>query len=345
MQRLNLKEAAMEDLLGLVEALGEKPYRARQIAHWVYQKGASSLDGMTTLSRSFRQRLKEAVELPALEVIKHQEAPDGTIKYLFGLPDGEAIETVLIPEPPRLTLCLSTQVGCRLGCKFCRTAEMGLRRNLQCWEIVDQYLACRFRLGHPVTHLVYMGMGEPLDNYQAVVRSLRILTEPELGQLSPRRLTLSTVGLIKGIRALAGEGLGINLAVSLAATTNEARSRLTPVGRRYPLEELFRALRDYPLAPRRRLTIEYVLLGGLNDSLEDARRLARWLKGLRCKINVIPFNPYPDSEFEPPGPERLDAFVEALAARGLTTTVRKSRGADILAACGQLSLSNFGKTD
>ncbi len=281
MERVNLKQATLEELESLVHSLDEPPYRARQIAQWVYQKGATSPDQMTNLSKALRGRLGEVAVLPSLEVLQRSEAADGTVKYLFGLPDGEAVESVVIPEGKRLTLCLSSQVGCRLACAFCRTGEMGLRRQLETWEMVDQVLACRYRLGHGLTHLVCMGMGEPLDNYGPLVKALRILVDRRLTQISPRRVTVSTVGLVPQIGALAAEGLGVNLAVSLAATTDAARCELTPVGKRYPLQALFEALRSLELPARRRITIEYVLLEGVNDSLEDARRLARWLHGLR----------------------------------------------------------------
>lgn len=338
MKPMNLKEATYEALAALVHDMGEPAYRAGQIARWVYQKGASSTQEMTNLSKDLRSRLVEAAELPRLEVLQRTEAADGTVKYLFGLADGEAVEAVVIPEAKRLTLCLSTQVGCRFACSFCRTGEMGLKRNLQVWEIVDQYLACRLRLGHPITNMVYMGMGEPLDNYEAVVKSLRIMTDNRLVQVSPRRITVSTVGLVPAIKAFMEEGLGVNLAVSLAATTDEGRSGLTPVAKRYRLGELFGALRALDIPRRRRVTIEYILLGGLNDTDSDVRRLARLLHGLKCKVNVIPFNPYPGSLFLRPAPERVHDFVEALAAKGYTTTVRTSRGGEILAACGNLAV-------
>jgi 23S rRNA (adenine2503-C2)-methyltransferase len=338
MEPLNLKEAMLEELEALASSLGEPSYRATQIAQWVYQKGATSPEEMTNLSKALRDRLSEATKLPALEVLQREESSDGTVKYLFGLTDGEAIEAVVIPEGKRLTLCLSTQVGCRFSCSFCRTAEMGLRRQLETWEIVDQYLACRLRLGHPITNLVFMGMGEPLDNYGPVTKALRIMTDEGLMQISPRRITVSTVGLTPAIKALMDEGLGVNLAVSLVATTDEVRNDLTPVGKRYGLENLFGTLRALELPKRRRITIEYVLLEGLNDSTQDAHRLAHLLHGLKCKVNIIPFNPYPGSALSRPDDDRVHHFVEALAAKGYTTTVRASRGTDILAACGHLAV-------
>lgn len=335
---LNLKEATLWDLEALVGSLGEPPYRAKQIAQWVYLKGASSTEEMTNLSKAFRTRLGELTVIPALEVLHKSESSDGTVKYLFGLPDGEAIEAVVIPEEKRLTLCLSSQVGCRFACTFCRTGEMGLKRQLEAWEIVDQLLACRYRLGHPVTNLVFMGMGEPLDNYGPLTAALRIMVDEHLMQVSPRRITVSTVGLVPAIEALMDEGLGVNLAVSLAATTEEARASLTPIGKRYGLESLFSALRGLDIPKRRRITLEYVLLGGLNDTPGDARRLAKLLHGLKCKVNVIPFNPYPSSPYGRPTEARVHEFVETLAAKGYTTTVRASRGTDILAACGHLAV-------
>jgi 23S rRNA (adenine2503-C2)-methyltransferase len=338
METMNLKEATLEELGALARSLGEPPYRAGQIAKWVYQKGATTAEDMTNLSKALRGRLAEVSALPVLEVIERTSSSDGTVKYLFALPDGEAVEAVVIPEDKRLTLCLSTQVGCRFACAFCRTGEMGLRRNLEAWEIIDQYLACLFRLGHPISHLVFMGMGEPLDNYEKVTKALRIMVDERLLQISPRRITLSSVGMVPAITAFMAEGIGVNLAVSLAATTDELRAELTPVGRRYPLEALFGALKALELPKRRRITIEYVLMGDLNDTSADVQRLAKLLHGLRCKVNVIPFNPYPGSAFSRPDSRRVYEFVEALAAKGYTTTVRASRGGDILAACGHLAV-------
>jgi 23S rRNA (adenine2503-C2)-methyltransferase len=269
---------------------------------------------------------------------REQRATDGTRKFLFRLQDGEEIESVLIPDEDRLTACISTQVGCPLACRFCLTGLMGMRRNLKAGEIVGEVLALQDALaaGERISNIVLMGMGEPLLNLPEVERALRILCDDHGAGFSPRRITLSTAGHVPGIARLAASDLGVNLAVSLSATTDEVRDRLMPINRRWPIADLLNACRAYPLPNRRRLTFEYVMLDGENDSPEDARRLVRLLRGIRCKINLIPFNATPDLPDRPSPRERVEAFQQILIDAHLTATIRESRGRDIAAACGML---------
>jgi 23S rRNA (adenine2503-C2)-methyltransferase len=263
---------------------------------------------------------------------------DGTRKFLFALADGETIESVLIPDEDRLTACISTQVGCPLACRFCLTGLMGMRRNLAAAEIVGEVLNLQDALeaGERITNLVLMGMGEPLLNFAEVERALRIVCHEQGANFSPRRITLSTAGHVPGIKKLAASDLGVNLAVSLSATTDAVRDQIMPINKRWPIAALVQACRAYPLPQRRRLTFEYVMLDGVNDSREDAVRLVDLLAGIRCKINLIPFNATPDLPDRPAPRFRVEAFQKILHDRGLTATIRESRGQDILAACGML---------
>lgn len=260
---------------------------------------------------------------------------DGTGKFLFGLDDGESIESVLIPDDDRLTLCISSQAGCAMGCRFCLTGRMGLKRNLRAHEIADQVIsACRLIAPAKITNVVFMGMGEPLANFDHVAEALWRITE--LMRISPRRITVSTSGVAPKIPELGEKAPAVNLAVSLNATTDTVRSRLMPVNKAYPLRVLLDACRAFPLPARRRITFEYVLLGGVNDTPEDAKRLAKLLKGIPSKVNLIPFNPYQEAEFGRPDDRRVLEFQDILVAAHITALIRKSKGRDILAACGQL---------
>ncbi len=339
MSRLNLVGLLPAELEDLAVELGASRYRGRQIATWIYRKGEARLEAMTDLPKDFRAALAARAEAAWPEVERQTPSLDGSRKLVFRLADGARVSAVLMPDGDRLTLCLSTQVGCGYACAFCLTGTMGLERNLTAGEIVGQLLAANARLepGRRVSHLVFMGMGEPLANYPALVRALRILTDARLGLgYSPRRITVSTVGLVPGMERLAREGLGVNLAVSLHATTDEVRGRLMPVNRAFTLSVVMDAVRRYPLAPRQRIFIEYVLLDGVNDSAEDAHRLVRLLRGVRAKVNLIPFNDWEGSGFRRPPLARILAFQAVLLDAGITTTVRWSKGEDIGAACGQL---------
>jgi len=322
----------MEDLA--VE-LGASRYRGRQLATWIYRKGVVDLDAMTDLPKDFRAALATRVGVGLPEIERETPSQDQSRKLVFRLADGALVSSVLMPDEGRVTLCLSTQVGCGYACAFCLTGTMGLVRNLTAAEMVGQVL--RANAVEHATHLVFMGMGEPLANFAEVVKTLKILTDAKLGfGYSPRRITVSTVGLVGGIDKLARENLKVNLAISLHAASDEVRSRLMPVNRAFDLETLMAAVRRYPLAPRQRVFFEYVLLEGVNDSADDAQRLARLLRNVRAKVNLIPFNDWPGSQFRRPPLARILAFQSILLEAGITTTVRWSKGEDIGAACGQL---------
>ena len=335
----NLVGMLPSQLEDLAVELGASRYRGRQVATWLYRKGVIDLSQMTDLPQAFRSAFAERVraELPELE--RATSSQDGSQKLVFRLEDGARVSAVVMPDDGRITLCLSTQVGCGYACAFCLTGTMGLSRNLTAAEIVGQLLTANTLLprGERVTHIVFMGMGEPLANYAALVQSLRVLTDAKLGLgYSPRRLTVSTVGLVSGIEKLAREDLKVNLAISLHAASDEVRSRLMPVNRAWNLETLMRAVRAYPLAPRQHVFFEYVMLDGVNDTPEEAQRLVRLLRGIRAKVNLIPFNDWPGSTFRRPPLARILAFQSLLLDAGVTTTVRWSKGEDIGAACGQL---------
>ncbi len=341
-RKLSLKGMPREVLVELLKAIGKERYRADQVVRWLYRHRVAEIGRMTNLSKACREHLESLACIPRLVCLKEQAAGDGTRKFLFQLEDGETVETVLIPEKDRLTLCLSTQVGCRMGCKFCLTGQSGFTRQLTAGEIVDQVICVVDRIAPqqaargPVNNIVLMGMGEPLDNLDEVVTALEILMYNDGLQFSSRRITLSTCGLAPMLAEL-GRRVEVSLAISLNATTNELRSRLMPVNRRYDLETLLAACRRFPLGGRRRITFEYILFAGLNDSLEDARRLVRLLGNIPSKINLIPFNEHPDlPEFKKPSPERIEAFLNFLLERNLTVMTRRSKGAEIRAACGQL---------
>jgi len=338
MFRLNLLDFLPAELEDLAESLGAPRYRGRQIATWLYAKGATDIAVMSDLPRDLRETLAQQAEISLPEIERRTPSRDGSQKLVLKLWDGSRIQSVLMPDDDRLTLCVSTQVGCGFGCAFCFTGTMGLDRNLTAGEIVGQVLVARRKLeaGARITHIVYMGMGEPLANYAATIQSLRLLTDPKAFAFSPRRITVSTVGLVSGIERLAKENLKVNLAISLHATSNQIRDRIMPVNKGFAIEQLLDACRGFPVAFRQRITFEYVLLERVNDSAEDARRLVRLLKGIRAKINLIPFNDWEGSGFQRPALQRILAFQSILLEEGIRTTVRWSKGEDIGAACGQL---------
>ncbi len=333
-----LKGLLPEEVAALLAGWGLVSYRCQQVLEWIYRRQALSFQEMTNISKADRTFLDQNARIGHLELLTRERDSDHTEKWLLGLEDGLRVETVLIPEADHWTQCVSTQVGCAMGCGFCRTARMGMRRHLQAWEILDQVVVARRAFQEAkVRNVVLMGMGEPLANYDAVVQALRLMLLPAGLDLSKRRLTVSTCGIIPEMKRLASEGLGVSLAVSLNATTDELRNRLMPVNRRYPLKDLLAACRDLPLSPRQRITFEYVLFQGINDSDEDARRLVRLLRGIRCKVNLIPHNPFAGSPFQRPSEGRVLAFQRILADAAFTAPIRWSRGAEISAACGQLA--------
>jgi 23S rRNA (adenine2503-C2)-methyltransferase len=338
MSATNLLELTPDEIVTLFEGLGQPAYRGRQLASWVYVKGVRDFAAMTDLPRDLREQLGTVAVVAPPEVAARRVSRDGSAKLDLRLADGRTVQSVIMPDGDRLTLCVSTQVGCGFGCAFCLTGTMGLVRNLTAGEIVGQVWAARATLepGIRLTHLVFMGMGEPLANYAATVKALRILVAPLGFGFSPRRITVSTVGLVRGLERLARENLRVNLAISLHAPTDEVRSRLMPVNRGQGLDDLLAACRRFPLPVRQRMTFEYTLLDGVNDGPEDARRLVRRLGGLRCTVNLIPFNEWEGSGFRRPSMARILAFQRVLLDARLTATVRWSKGEDVGAACGQL---------
>jgi 23S rRNA (adenine2503-C2)-methyltransferase len=305
---------------------------------WLYREGVHSIDEMTNLSKKFRQELKEVSTISSLHPLRVEEARDGTKKFLFQLEDGNFIESVLISDKSRLTLCVSTQVGCALGCRFCLTGKKGWKRNLMVSEILNQILAVRETLkdGSSITNIVLMGMGEPLANYDNTLKAIELMVHPEAFKFSSRRVTLSTAGLLPELERLSKDKVSFRLAISLNASDEETRSYLMPVNRRYPLERLLEVCRHFPLRPRARITFEYVLVEGINDTSQDAKRLLKLLRGIPSKINLIPLNEAPGIPFKKPSDEKVREFQDILIKGGVTAIVRASKGADISAACGQL---------
>ncbi|HMA13923.1 MAG TPA: 23S rRNA (adenine(2503)-C(2))-methyltransferase RlmN [Kiloniellaceae bacterium] len=339
---------------GLAEAmaeLGEKPFRAKQLWHWIYHRGETDFAAMTTLSKEFRQRLTETCVVRRPEVAVAQVSQDGTRKWLLRLADGQEVETVYIPEEDRGTLCVSSQVGCTLTCKFCHTGTQRLVRNLSPAEIVGQIMVARDGLGEwpapaegrKITNIVLMGMGEPLYNYDNVATAMKIAMDGEGLSISKRKITLSTSGVVPEMERC-GRELDVNLAVSLHATTDAVRDHIMPINKKYPLKMLLDACRSYPGTHNaRRITFEYVMLKGVNDSEDDARRLIRLLKGIPAKVNLIPFNPWPGSFFECSDAATITRFADILSAAHISSPVRATRGDDILAACGQLKSASERK--
>jgi 23S rRNA (adenine2503-C2)-methyltransferase len=333
----NLLDFTLEDMEGFISCLGKEKFRARQIMKWLHQSGSISFEEMTTLSRDFRGRLSEISRICRPEVVKILESKDGTKKALLRLEDGLFIESVLIPGKKHDTICISTQAGCAMDCQFCLTARQGWKRNLEPAEIVGQLLALKQTPGGSnINNIVMMGMGEPLANYKNTLQAINILTcDFGLG-FSNRKVTVSTCGLAPQIVQL-GRDVCINLAVSLNAPDNAIRDKLMPVNKKYPLEVLLTACKNYPMPGRRLLTFEYILIKDVNSSINDALKLAALLKDLRCKLNLIVLNEIPGSPFKSPPREEVEAFQQVLIKKHFTTMVRASRGSDILAACGQLS--------
>ncbi len=336
--RVHLKNLSLQQLEAFVISQGGKSFRARQLAQWLYSRGARSFTEMTNLAGTFRNMLEEKAWISFLEPAEVQTSRDGTRKYRFLLHDGEGIESVLLAEKDHYTLCLSTQVGCALGCRFCLTGKRGFVRNLEPSEIIDQIIGVRATLPPEgkLTNLVLMGMGEPLENFQNVLGALEVIRSPLGLQFSNRRVTLSTAGIIPRMAELFSRPHFVQLAVSLNAATDEQRSELMPINRKYPLADLLAACRKLPLANREKITFEYVMIKGINDSEEDAFHVARLLRGIPAKINLIPFNRHPQSPYQRPEDGAIHKFREVLMAKRFTTMVRQSKGVDILAACGQL---------
>jgi len=336
--KTDIKDFSIDQIKKWLEIRGFQAYRAGQIFNQMYLRQVDDFNDMTNISKALRNLLAQHYTIRRLEKVKTLTSADGSQKFVFNLADGNLIETVLIPEKNHATLCISSQVGCALGCQFCQTAQNGFIRNLTAGEIIAQVHDIRKEMDNPqhLTNIVLMGMGEPLANYQNVVKAVNILTDRHFGlQFASRRVTLSTAGMVPKLAPL-GRDTTVNLAISLNAADNDTRNRLMPINRKYPLKELLDACRRLPLKPRRRITIEYVLIKGINASLEDARRLARLLRHLKVKINLIPFNEYAEGAFRRPESGAIQAFRNTLIKHHYTVIIRHSKGRDISAACGQL---------
>lgn len=334
---LNIKDFTIEELTDFFKGLDIPGYRARQIYAWVYHKNVCDWDLMTNLPRNLRQTLRDQnISLGCLKVAATEGAPDGTIKYLFELTDGQTVESVFLPDDHRYTVCFSTQVGCSMGCRFCATGQNGLRRNLTAAEIVDQPLRVSKLSGVTITNLVAMGQGEPLLNYGALLKGIRILNHPEGLGLGARRMTISTCGIVPGILKLSNEMVQVNLAVSLHAADDRLRGELMPIARKYPLAELMAACKTYLEQTGRRITFEYTLMDGVNDRPDDLANLIRLLQGMLCHVNLIPFNPVPGTPFTRSPLPVVRRFAAELNRAHIETTIRKERGTILTAACGQL---------
>ncbi|AEG60555.1 23S rRNA (adenine(2503)-C(2))-methyltransferase RlmN [Desulforamulus ruminis] len=335
--KINLRDLTLAEMKELLQGLGEKPFRAEQVCRWVLAGGARSFAEMTNLSKELRAKLAEVAVISGTTGLARQVSRRGdTVKYLFGLEDGHAVESVLMKHSYGHSACVSTQVGCRMGCQFCASTLEGLVRNLSPGEIYDQVLGIQQDSGERVSHIVIMGAGEPLDNFAAVLKFLENVHAPYGLNIGYRHITLSTCGLVPQLRELARKKLPITLAISLHAPTDELRNRLVPMNRRYPIQELLTACREYIGMTGRRITFEYALLAGVNDGPEQARQLLKLLQGMLCHVNVIPANPVEGRGFTRTPAEKVEAFRSILERGGLNVTVRRELGADIDAACGQL---------
>ena len=337
-EKVDLKDLSPSELEKFISSFGKERYRSIQILRWLYQKGVHSIEEMTNLAKPFRQQLSQVCVISTLDPLRIEEARDGTKKFLFQLEDGNRIESVLIPDKKRLTLCLSTQVGCALGCRFCLTGKSGWKRDLKASEILNQILSVRGTLADKtsVTNVVLMGMGEPLANYENTLKAIELMIYPDAFNFSSRKITLSTAGLLPELEKLAKERMPFSLAISLNASDEETRNHLMPINRRYPLKKILELCRNFPLRPRARITFEYVMLDGINDSPQDAKRLMRILRGIPSKINLIPLNEAPGIPYKRPSEEKVRRFQEILMDGEFTAIVRTSKGTEISAACGQL---------
>ncbi len=335
-KKCNLLDLDVQDCERFVMSLGYKPFHGRNLFKWIHKHGVQDFSQMTDLSKALREKLAQVAEIRIPPIVQEQPAPDGTKKWVLGLWDGQRVETVFIPDGRRTTVCLSTQVGCALNCSFCATARQGFNRNLTVGEIVAQVWHAQRRIGKPPSNLVLMGMGEPLANFENVVKALGILQDDLAYMVSKFRLTLSTSGIVPAIYQLRTRS-DVSLAVSLHAPNDALRNTLVPINRKYPLRELIPACRAYIAGDkRRRITWEYVMIRGVNDRIQHAKELIRLLEGTPSKVNLIPFNPFPGSPFSPTPEAEIEAFRKRLLAAGFFATVRKTRGEEIAAACGQL---------
>ncbi|MCM8779840.1 MAG: 23S rRNA (adenine(2503)-C(2))-methyltransferase RlmN [Candidatus Omnitrophica bacterium] len=328
----------LKELEKILSRWGEKRFHARQVFSWIYQKRARDFDKMSDLSTGLRKKLTENFSILDLEVIKRLESSDGTKKLLFKLNDGNAIEAVNIPAEKRITACVSTQVGCKFACGFCASGMLGFKRNLEAAEIIQQALILQDEAGQRLNNLVFMGIGEPLDNYDNVLKAIKIINAPWSLNIGARKITISSSGFIPGIKRLMEEKLQTELSVSLHAVDDKTRSTLMPINKKYPLKDLIAVIKEYIRKTNRQVTFEYILIEGLNSDVASAKALGKLLKGLVCKVNLIPCNPIAELGFAPPGKLAILLFKNELSKQGIDCTLRMPRGRDIQAACGQLSL-------
>lgn len=340
MNKQDIKNFTLEELRGEMRRIEEPPYRAKQIFYWLYKKGLRDFARMSNLPELLRDKLGKKYYIGHIKLAESLKSSDGTEKFLFELKDGNFIESVLIFSGDRKTACLSTQVGCRYGCSFCASGLKGFVRNLVASEILSQILFLEYDLGSSITNFVFMGMGEPLDNYENVSKAVLVMTERDGMGIAAKRITVSTCGIIPGIKALQGLKRGINLSVSLHAADDGLRSSLMPVNKKYPIGALIKACADFARTAKGDITFEYVLISGKNDSAKDAERLAGLANGLDAKINLLVYSPIPQFGLKAPAEKAIKAFMEALESKKAKATLRRSKGADIGAACGQLA----GKT-
>ena len=337
MNKRDIRELSHEELTAHLTSIGEASFHASQIFEWIYQKQAWQFDKMSNLSSALQDRLRDHFSFSEPKVLQKEVSSDGTTKVLFELYDREKVETVLIPSPKRVTLCVSTQAGCKFGCRFCASGIGGWKRHLSCAEILDQILYMKTIAGkRPLSHIVFMGVGEPLDNYDNLIKAIRIINSSRGMNIAARRITISTCGLIPKIKKLAQEGLQIELAVSLHGSSDDSRNVLMPINKKYPVNDLMAACREYNRATKRQITFEYILIKDVTCSEKAAKELGRLLKGLLCKINLIPYNPVSEFDHEPPSRNKIFDFKNQLQEAGIHATIRTPRGKDISAACGQL---------
>jgi len=335
----DIKGLELKELEEILTAWGQRPFHARQIFTWIYKKGVTDFEAMSDLPSGLRARLKENFYILSLKLIKRIKSHDGTEKLLFGLKDNNFIEAVIIPAGKRITGCISTQVGCKFACRFCASGALGFKRNLTSSEMIEEVLYLKNNSqDRKLTHLVFMGIGEPLDNYDFMIKAIRIINSPHTFNIGARRITISTSGVIPAIKKLSGEGLQIELSVSLHAADNKTRSKLMPINEIYPVKDLIAACREYIRKTNRQITFEYVLIKDINSGLQNALKLSKILKGLNCKVNLIPCNAIKELKVEPPEKSEILLFRDYLLKSGINVTLRRPRGQDIEAACGQLRL-------
>lgn len=332
----NLKQYNLEELKQELISLGEKPFRAEQIFNWLYREKVKNIEDMTNLSLELREKLKQQYTMCNFEILKKQESSDGTIKYLFDVLDGNAIETVLMQYHHGKTICVSSQIGCKMGCKFCASTGIAFVRNLTAGEIVEQVLAVEQDINEPISNIVFMGIGEPFDNYENVMKAIRIINHPKGLGIGARHISVSTSGIVPKIEEFAKEELQCTLSISLHATSNEKRSQMMPVNNLYPIEQLIKACKDYIAKTNKRISFEYALAKDNNDNLEDAKALVGLLKGMLCHVNLIPINKIENGKFVKSSNQNIIKFRDYLNEHGIVATIRRELGSDIDAACGQL---------